>query len=224
MADTSTDPKPDDAPQAAAAPKEPDPVDDLVTTSHTITTADGELAYTATTGRIVLREEVLTDGAFDGHQAKIEMFVVAYIRDDADPATRPVTFAFNGGPGSSSVWLHLGVLGPRRVVSGDVDDPVPPPYGLVDNAETLLARTDLVFIDPMSTGFTRAVKGGKPASYHGFKADRDAVGELIRLWTTRNNRWLSPSSWPASPTARPGPPRWPDISPSGTAWRSTASC
>jgi len=172
--------------------REPDPTDDLVTTHHTLETSSGSLSYTAMAGRIVVREEVLTDGAFDGHQAKIEMFVVAYTLDGADPATRPVTFAFNGGPGSSSVWLHLGLLGPRRVVSGDVDDPVPPPYRLADNAETLLAHSDLVFIDPMSTGFTRPVKGGKPATYHGYQADRDAVGELIRLWTTRNQRWLSP--------------------------------
>jgi carboxypeptidase C (cathepsin A) len=103
-----------------------------------------------------------------------------------------VTFAFNGGPGSSSVWLHLGLLGPRRVVSGDAGDPVPPPYRLVDNPETLLAHTDLVFLDPMSTGYTRTVTGGKPGDYHGFKADRDAVAEMIRLWTTRNGRWLSP--------------------------------
>lgn len=173
-------------------PADAPPADDLVSTSHTVTTAAGELAYTATAGRIVLREEVLTDGAFDGHQPKAEMFVVAYTLDGADPATRPVTFAFNGGPGSSSVWLHLGLLGPRRVRSGDVDDAVPPPYSVVDNVETLLAHSDLVFIDPMSTGFTRAVKGGKPGAYHGFTGDRDAVAEMIRLWTTRNNRWLSP--------------------------------
>jgi carboxypeptidase C (cathepsin A) len=176
----------------ADQPDGPEPADDLVTTRHTLTTASGTLSYTATAGRIVVREEVLTDGTFDGYQAKIEMFVVAYTLDGADPATRPVTFAFNGGPGSSSVWLHLGLLGPRRVLAGDVDDRVPPPYGLADNAETLLADSDLVFIDPMSTGFTRAVKGGKPGAYHGYKADRDAVGELIRLWTTRHQRWLSP--------------------------------
>ena len=192
-AQTAADPKSeqtDPASKDRGAP--PDPVDDLVTTQHRLETPAGTLGYTATTGRIVVREEVLTDGAFDGHRPKIEMFVVAYTLDGADPATRPVTFAFNGGPGSSSVWLHLGLLGPRRVVSGDVDDPVPPPYRLADNPETLLAHSDLVFIDPMSTGFTRPVKGGKPATYHGYKADRDAVGELIRLWTTRNHRWLSP--------------------------------
>ena len=105
------------------------PVDDTTTTHHTLRTADGELAYTATAGRVVLREEVHTDGAFDGHVPKAELFVVSYVRDDA-PVDRPVTFAFNGGPGSSSAWLHLGVLGPRRVVMGDAGDLLPPPYGI----------------------------------------------------------------------------------------------
>ncbi len=187
MADTS-----DAHPAPADAKEEPPPADDLVSTGHRVATSSGELVYTATTGRIVVREEVLTDGTFDGHRAKAEMFVVAYTLDGADPATRPVTFAFNGGPGSSSVWMHLGLLGPRRVLAGDVDDPVPPPYALLDNAETLLAQTDLVFLDPMSTGYTRAVHGGKPADYHGFTGDRDSMAELIRLWTTRNNRWISP--------------------------------
>ena len=103
-----------------------------------------------------------------------------------------MTFAFNGGPGSSSVWLHLGLLGPRRVDSGDVGALTPPPYGLLDNTETLLATSDLVFIDPVSTGYSRAVEGGAPKDYHGFAADISSVGEVIRLWTTREGRWLSP--------------------------------
>ncbi|MTD12790.1 peptidase S10 [Nakamurella sp. YIM 132087] len=170
----------------------PDPTDDLVVTAHTVTTPAGELRYTASTGRIVLREEVTTDGTFEGHQARAEVFLTAYTLDGADPGTRPITFAFNGGPGSSSVWLHLGLLGPRRVHAGDVDDRVPPPYGLLENAETLLQHSDLVFIDPMSTGWTRPVNGKKSTPYHGFSGDRDAVAEVIRLWTTRNSRWLSP--------------------------------
>src|ERR1041384_7476863 len=97
-------------------PKPEDPADDLVTTSHTL----GDLAYTATAGRAVLRREVLTDGKFDGNLAKAEVFLTSYTVDGADPARRPVTFAFNGGPGSSSVWLHLGLLGPRRAGSGEV--------------------------------------------------------------------------------------------------------
>jgi carboxypeptidase C (cathepsin A) len=166
--------------------------DDLVTTSHTLTVKRRKLTYTATTGRLVLRQEVLTDGKFDGHLPKAEVFLTAYTLDDADPTQRPVTFAFNGGPGSASVWLHLGLFGPRRVVSGDVGDPAPPPYSLVDNPESLLAHSDLVFIDPVGTGYSRAAKNEKPADYHGFQGDLESVGEVIRLWTTRNGRWLSP--------------------------------
>ncbi len=175
-----------------ASERSKEPADDLVSTRHTVTVESGELHYTATTGRVVLRREVLTNGAFDGYQAKAEVFLTAYTLDGADPSRRPVTFAFNGGPGSSSVWLHLGLLGPRRVLAGDVDDPVPPPYRLVDNTETLLAHSDIVFIDPISTGYSRARRGEKPADFHGFTADVESVGEVIRLWTSRNERWLSP--------------------------------
>ena len=110
----------------------------------------------------MLREEEVKDDVFKGWKARAEMSVTAYTLDDADVTTRPITFVFNGGPGSSSIWLHMGLLGPRRVDLGDVAAPHPPPYRLVDNAETLLAASDLVFIDPMSTGHTRAVEGGKP--------------------------------------------------------------
>ena len=108
--------------------KPAEPVDDLVATRHAVTVDGQELRYTATTGRIVLREEVLTDGTFDGLKPKAEVFLTAYTLDDADAGSRPVTFAFNGGPGSSSIWLHLGLLGPRRVVSGDAGELAPPPY------------------------------------------------------------------------------------------------
>lgn len=165
------------------------PTDNLVTTQHTLPSGAG---YTATTGTVVLREESFTDGTFDGFKPKAEVFVTAYTLVDADPATRPVTFAFNGGPGSSSVWLHLGVLGPRRVVMGDAGSLLPPPYELVDNAETLLNESDLVFIDPVSTGFSRAAEGEKADPFHGFTGDVESVGEIIRLWTTRNGRWMSP--------------------------------
>src|SRR6266700_3862836 len=132
-----------------------DPKDDLVTTRHAITIDGTELRYTVTAGRVVLRQEGHTDDMFDGAQAKAEVFMVAYTLDDAGPR-RPVTFAFNGGPGSASVWLHLGLLGPRRVLMGDAGALLPPPYDLADNHETLLRHSDLVFIDPVSTGFSRA--------------------------------------------------------------------
>jgi carboxypeptidase C (cathepsin A) len=170
----------------------PQPIDDLVTTRHTLATEAGELAYTATTGRIVLREEAHKDDAFEGYKPKAEVFLTAYTLDGADPLTRPLTFAFNGGPGSSSVWLHMGLLGPRRVLSGDAGSLRPPPYGLVDNPQSLLAHSDLVFIDPVSTGYSRAAEGEKPKDYHGYGPDVESVGEVIRLWTSRTGRWMSP--------------------------------
>ena len=182
--DRAKDDKPDNG--------RPEPTDDLVSTAHTISIGADTLAYTATTGRIVLRKEVVDEGKFDGHQAKAEVFLTSYTRDGADPRTRPVTFAFNGGPGSSSVWLHLGLLGPRRVISGDAGALQPPPYDLVDNVDTLLTDSDLVFIDPVSTGYSRAAQGENPAEYHGFTGDLESVGEVIRLWTSRNGRWMSP--------------------------------
>jgi carboxypeptidase C (cathepsin A) len=182
----------DEAPESTTEEKPAEPADDLVTSSHSLTVRRRKLNYTATTGRVVLRKEIVTDGKFEGYQPKAEVFLTAYTLDGADPGKRPVTFAFNGGPGSSSVWLHLGLLGPRRVDSGDVGDVTPPPYGLVDNTETLLAHSDLVFIDPVSTGYSRAVKGEKPGDFHGFQGDIESVAEVIRLWTSRNGRWMSP--------------------------------
>ena len=109
----------------------------------------------------MLREEEVKKEKFTGWKARAELSVTAYTLDDADVTQRPIAFVFNGGPGSASIWLHMGLLGPRRVDVGGVDAPTPPPYALVDNAETLLAVCDLVFIDPMSTGHSRAVEGRK---------------------------------------------------------------
>lgn len=189
---TSPDPA-SDKPSVDTRPA--DPTDDLVTTHHRLKVGRRTLDYTATTGRIVLREEVYEDGVFVGHQAKAEVSMTAYVVDEGrtdGPNRRPVTFAFNGGPGSSSVWLHLGLLGPRRVVMGDAGDLLPPPYGLTDNHESLLAESDVVLIDPMSTGYSRAVKGTKPEPFHGYQGDIDSIAELIRVWTSRHERWLSP--------------------------------
>jgi carboxypeptidase C (cathepsin A) len=180
--------------QQSDAAKDPveDLTDDLATTHHALTAGDEQLRYTVSTGRVVLRTEQHTDGTFDGVQAKAEVFIAAYTAEGADAGSRPVTFAFNGGPGSSSVWLHLGLLGPRRVLMGDAGALLPPPYELADNHESLLRHSDLVFIDPVSTGFSRAAKGEKPTDFHGYGADIESVGEIIRLWTTRNGRWMSP--------------------------------
>lgn len=168
------------------------PTDALIRRSHTLDSASGPLAYTSESGTVVLYADELKDGVWRGRKPVAEVALTAYTLDDVDPRERPVTFAFNGGPGSSSLWLHLGLLGPRRVDMGDAGDLVPPPYGLVDNPETLLATTDLVFIDPVSTGLSRVVSGEKPQDFHGFTPDIESVAELIRSWVTRNDRWLSP--------------------------------
>jgi carboxypeptidase C (cathepsin A) len=191
MADTTPEEAPEKKdPETTEIPAEP--TDDIVTTQHTLTVKRKKLAYTAKAGRIVLRKEIVKDGKSEGFKAKAEVFITSYTLDDADPGSRPVTFAFNGGPGSSSIWLHMGLLGPRRVLSGDVDDLVPPPYGLADNPETLLTHSDLVFIDPVSTGYSRVAGGEETKDFHGFKGDIESVGEIIRLWVSRHQRWLSP--------------------------------
>ena len=123
----------------------------------------------------------------EGEKPRAQVFFVAYIKDgDGSKSKRPLTFSFNGGPGSSSVWLHLGVLGPRRVVLQDDGNLPKPPYELTDNEYSLLDQTDLVFIDPMNTGYSRPVEGMKPKEWHGFKKDIQLVGDFIRLYTTRN--------------------------------------
>jgi len=162
------------------------PKDEFRTTHHSVTIGGTSVKYTAVAGTLVLKEE---DGT-----SKASVFYVAYTRDGAgDRSARPVTFSFNGGPGSSSVWLHLGVLGPRRVLLDDEGTPPPPPYRLIDNAYSLLDVTDLVFIDPVSTGYSRVVpQEAEPKEFHGVREDIESVGEFIRLYTTRNRRWSSP--------------------------------
>lgn len=166
--------------------------DELVTTHHVLTTSGGELRYTARAGRVVLSGDRVEDGVWKGRRPRAQVGITAYTLDGADPLTRPVTFAFNGGPGSSSVWLHLGLLGPRRVVAGDAGAPEPPPGRLVDNPESLLAVSDLVFVDPVSTGRSRVVEGERAGDFHGFTADVESVGEVVRQWVTAEGRWLSP--------------------------------
>ncbi|THF88363.1 peptidase S10 [Deinococcus sp. KSM4-11] len=170
------------------------PADEVVVTRHTVTVSGQTLAYTVTTGTVVLSEEAHgKDGESEGVRPRARVFFVAYALDgDHDPRTRPVTFSFNGGPGSSSVWLHLGLLGPRRVVMGDAGALTGPPYDLTDNDFTLLSDSDLVFIDPVSTGYSRVTDGEKPGDFHGFKRDIESVGDFIRLWVSRAGRWLSP--------------------------------
>lgn len=156
-------------------------------TKHSFNLRGESFEYTVTTGTIVLKEEDVEEG----EKQKASIFYIAYQKNDSEP-DRPVTFSFNGGPGSSSVWMHLGLLGPRRVLMDDEGQPLDPPYRLVENEFTLFDKTDLVFIDPVSTGYSRPVPKEKPDQFHNVKKDIETVGEFIRVWTTRNKRWSSP--------------------------------
>ena len=182
--------------------EKPAPKDNLVVTQHKVRIGGKEIKYTATAGTMVLKEESADrEKEWEGEKPRAQVFFVAYTKDDngaksAEKASplrkRPLTFSFNGGPGSSSVWLHLGVLGPRRVVLTDDGELPPPPFQLTDNQYSLLDETDLIFIDPVSTGYSRAADGQKPKEWHEFRKDIQSVGDFIRLYTTRYNRWLSP--------------------------------
>ncbi len=167
----------------------PEPKEVTSVTQHSIKLGEKKLDYTVTTGTMVLKEEVEKEG----EKAKASFFYIAYTKKgEPNAARRPITFSFNGGPGSSSVWLHLGLLGPKRVDMGDAGSLLPPPTRMVVNKHTLLEETDLVFIDPVSTGYSRAVEGEEARQFHGFEKDIETVGDFIRLYTTRNNRWQSP--------------------------------
>ncbi|MEO5618280.1 MAG: peptidase S10 [Candidatus Eisenbacteria bacterium] len=173
------------------------PVDQIVQTKHTVTIGGRKLRYTVTTGTLILKQESEKKGdkagESEGALPKAAVFFVAYtLATPGDPARRPVTFSFNGGPGSSSVWLHLGVLGPRRVDMGEEGDLPAPPFRLTENEHSLLDVSDLVFIDPVSTGYSRPVTGEKAKEFHTFRKDIESVGDFIRLYTTRYRRWLSP--------------------------------
>ena len=168
--------------------------DHVVETRHSVTIGGQPVKYTALAGTMVIKEETAErEKEFEGEKGRAQIFFVAYTRDDVeDRSKRPITFCFNGGPGSSSVWLHLGLLGPRRAVLQEDGSLPPPPFKLTDNEYSLLDETDLVLIDPVSTGYSRPVAGEKAKEWHGFKKDISSVGDFIRLYATRNNRWLSP--------------------------------
>lgn len=156
-------------------------------TDHSIKLNGQDINYTVTTGTILLKEEDVDEG----EKQKASIFYIAYTKTPETP-NRPVTFSFNGGPGSSSVWLHLGLLGPKRVLMDDEGHTLGPPHQLVPNEYSLLQESDLVFIDPVSTGYSRTVPKEKPEQFHNVKKDIESVGEFIRIWTTRNKRWTSP--------------------------------
>lgn len=163
----------------------PDATHKPVCVTNTVIIAGEPVTYTAETGMLPILK---ADGT-----SRASIFYVAYTRVGlTNPAARPVTFCFNGGPGSASVWLHLGALGPRRVKMNPDGSLPAPPFAMVDNEYSILNASDLVFIDPVATGFSRAAKADKADEFFGDEADLDCVGEFIRLWTTRHERWLSP--------------------------------
>ena len=163
----------------------PDATHKPVLTTNTVTIAGQRVTYVAETGMLPLLKPDAT--------ARASVFYIAYTRQGQTNASqRPVTFCFNGGPGSSSVWLQLGALGPRRVKMNEDGTLPKPPFGLLDNDYSILHISDLVFIDPVATGFSRPAKDEKPDQFFGQNADVESVGEFIRLWTTRHQRWLSP--------------------------------
>ena len=142
------------------------------------------ISYKAIAGNLLLRDEK--------EAPKASIFFVSYTKENVDDSKqRPITFCFNGGPGSSSVWLHVGVLGPRRVYLTEKGNAVPP-FRLVDNEFSILDLTDLVFIDPVSTGYSRAIPVEDAKKFHGVEEDIKSVAEFIRLYVTRYNRWDSP--------------------------------
>jgi carboxypeptidase C (cathepsin A) len=181
------EPKKEDAKKEEPKSDKKEPKDELSETTNSVTINGIEVTYRATAGTLVMKDEEAKPHA--------TFFFVAYTRlgtSATNVSERPITFSFNGGPGSSSVWLHLGVLGPRRVFLKEDGSLPPPPFRLVDNEYSLLDDTDLVFIDPVSTGFSRVVPGEDAKKYHGVEEDLSSVGDFIRLYTTRYKRWASP--------------------------------
>ena len=155
-----------------------------VITHHQATVNGKTLNYTATTGRLPIKRE---DGKIEA-----EMFFVAYTLDGQDAGRRPLTFAFNGGPGSASVWLHMGALGPKRVVLQQNGFMPAAPYRLEDNPDTILDRSDIVMVDAMATGYSRAATAELTKKFLGLKGDVQAFGEFVRLYLSRYDRWTSP--------------------------------
>ncbi len=156
-----------------------------VVTKHEITVGGKKLSYTATTGYMPLKS---TQGETDAY-----MFYVYYTLDGVKDVTkRPLFFAYNGGPGSASVWLHLGALGPRRIKMLDDGNLPPAPYQMEDNPASWIDIADMVFIDPVGTGYSRATKTEIARRYNSVQGDLQSVGEFVRVFLTRNERWLSP--------------------------------
>jgi carboxypeptidase C (cathepsin A) len=164
--------------------KEP-PEERISMTHHAIKINGMTLNYTAFAGVLPMKDEA--------GKLEANIFFTSYMKDEEeDISQRPITFAFNGGPGAASVFLHLGALGPKRILLKEEREALPPPYRLIENAYSWLDITDLVFVDPVGTGYSRATSGEDPKKFWGVKEDIQSVGEFIRLYLTKYNRWLSP--------------------------------
>jgi carboxypeptidase C (cathepsin A) len=169
----------------ASATAAPLPVVPAAVTHHTARIGGREIAYTATAGTIVLTNAK--------NEPAASVFYVAYVADGLGPAgRRPVTFAYNGGPGGSSALVHLGAFGPRMVVTTNAAATHPPPYDIVDNEDSLLDVSDLVFVDAVGTGFSRVTGQGTGKDFYGVDEDGKAFAQFIRRYITANGRWNSP--------------------------------
>ena len=169
----------------AAAPDATSTKEESSVTDHTISVGGKSISYHATAGTIQLKNAA--------GEATALMYYTAYTKSDVkEMSQRPIAFLYNGGPGSSSVWLHMGAFGPRRVVTKDGDYTPPAPYQIADNANTLLDRTDMVFIDPIGTGFSHAVGKSNNRDFWGVDTDTASVAQFITTYVSRNDRWNSP--------------------------------
>ena len=153
-------------------------------TTHTIRVNGKAITYRATAATIHLKNG---DGDVTG-----SLYFTAYTIDGEDKSTRPLSFIYNGGPGSASMWLHMGAFGPKRVLVNDPNPTPPPPYDVEDNPGTLMGVTDMVFIDPIGTGFSRVVGDGEGSEYWGVDEDAASLTQFITQYVTRNDRWNSP--------------------------------
>ena len=170
---------PDTAPEASPVTPEQSSV-----TEHTIVLAGKDIPYRATAATMHLVN--------DDNEPIGSLYYTAYTRTDVDSSTQPISFIYNGGPGSASLWLHMGAFGPKRVPVNDSGPTPPPPYDLVDNPGSLIDVTDMIFIDPIGTGFSRVIGEGKGTDFWGIDEDASSLTQFITQYVTRNQRWNSP--------------------------------
>ena len=172
------DAKPAEKAPEAAAPAAP-PKEESSVTDHSIKIGSQTIAYKATAGTVLLKNEKDEPTAL--------LYSTAYTRSDVkDLSQRPLAFVYNGGPGSASLWLHMGAFGPRRVASVDVGGGTTPPYKIVDNVESLIDKTDLVFVDPVGTGFSHAVGKAQNKDFWGVDQDVKSLAQFIQTYISRN--------------------------------------